>query len=1050
MEQRLCDVANGSPDAIAVQGENVSLTYHELITQADIVVRALQDKGLESEESVCILLGPGAEQTVVQVAVIRAGGTCVPLDPGVPDIMLKDMLREIGLRVVITTKELASRVEEFEIILTEENPSGKAKMDANQNVSIIAGCDENHRSHILHTSGTTGKPKGVQIPSKAILHLATCLPVSVKATDNVSLFNNPGFDLSLFEMWVSLLSGATVVPIPKTTLTDPFGIKDFLKAQEVTVMIITTSLFNAIMMHSSPDVFGPIRHMIVAGEVPNAMTMRKALESNSPPKNLWNGYGPTEATCVSTLHRVTIEETQRETISAGAPVGQTKLYLLNRDDEKPVYDKEKPAEICIGGPGLSAGYIGRPKENDEKFIEINISGSEENRSPSPADRSPGGKTVRLYRTGDLGKWRESGKIVDYVGRTDNQVKHRGYRIELEQIEKVLEKHERVKAATVLQLQLDKSSMGKDFLAAFIIMEGEEANNDESTLNCMIEWLSSRLPPYMLPDTILQTSEFPRTPYGKVDRKALEEEARHRLSQKGKSDPEALKDSVEYRISGERDHERASNDFKGTLEKLHLLLQEIHPMAENFGPDDDLESLGLSSLDTAHFLGLINNKIRPLSMDQFRKQSTFSALAQLLSYDYKANYGPLELLQFEEDSHLADEFELIPNWKSEGRVFMTGGTGFLGGQILYRLLKMPNIKQVACLARGYPNKGISPLDRIRKNLERYDLWDEVELGPKLQKMVIALDGDITRPQLGMKETDYQWLVNWAPVVFHIAAKVNWCEPYKTHFAPNVIGTKNALRVAVDGRRKAFHYISSIDIWGVSGFILGTRAVSEDGPLKVHLASLAFDTGYAQSQWVADEMVQRLQNRGLPVTIYRPGFVVGDSKTAVGNPDDFFSRMVIGCIQLGYWPELPEQNMEFVTVDYVCDALLYIASNNDNVGRRFNLTSPDPQKITNMDRLHRLINEAGYPVKMVPYDDWIGKLKSWKALKESPLFSLMPLLTEPILRGATRLQTSKYSPTYECPNTLKVLADRPDIQFTRLSPELIKRFIEFWIKKGFHRI
>jgi thioester reductase-like protein len=186
----------------------------------------------------------------------------------------------------------------------------------------------------------------------------------------------------------------------------------------------------------------------------------------------------------------------------------------------------------------------------------------------------------------------------------------------------------------------------------------------------------------------------------------------------------------------------------------------------------------------------------------------------------------------------------------------------------------------------------------------------------------------------------------------------------------------------------------------------------------------------------------------VTIYRPGFVIGDSKTGAANPDDFFSRMLVGCVQMGYWPHLPYQNQEYVTVDYVCDSILHIASDNDNMGRVYTLSAPKAELTTNMERLCTLINEAGFPLKQISYPEWLERLQSWKGLESSPLLSLMPLLAEPVLRGATRLQTSKYSPVYECANTLKVLGNREGGSFVQVTPELIGRFVEFMKRKGFY--
>ncbi|CAG8343945.1 unnamed protein product [Penicillium salamii] len=617
-------------------------------------------------------------------------------------------------------------------------------------------------------------------------------------------------------------------------------------------------------------------------------------------------------------------------------------------------------------------------------------------------------------------WEGEPKRLHYLGRIDLQVKRQGFRVELEEIERIIAANESVQQVACLHEKL-RDGLGSDFLTAFVTRR-EGASVDPQKIT---EWMQNRHPYYMVPDQVRIISEIPLDGRGKVDRVALAEETQQ-------SQPSETP----------QNHE---NEDKSSLDTIAEILKRILGLA-NLSPDENILSLGLSSLQVAQFLGRVKQRVGiSLSIKDLYINPSIESLAKHLHQVNGDNYGPSELLQFEADSHLADDIELVPDWSSEGRVFLTGATGFIGGNLLYRWLSMSSMKEIACLARG--NEDLSPMDRIKNDLKKYDLWSE-DIAEKMTK-VIVLDGDITQERLGLSQSDYHWLTSWAPAVFHAAAKVNWCIPYSGHFAQNILGTKNVLRVAADGRRKSFHYISSIDVWAVTGFILGTEVVSEDGPLKVHLASLPFDTGYAQSQWVADEMVQRVRDKGLPVIIYRPGFVVGDSKTGAGNPDDFFSRMIAGCVQLGYWPLLPAQNQGYVTVDYVCDSILHIASDNCNIGRAYTLGAPNSDSSTDMERLCVLINQAGFPLQQIPYSDWLKKLQTWNELESSPLLSLMPLLAEPVLRGDTRLQTSKYSPVYECINALKAIAGRNDISFSRLKPDLIRSFIDFWTRKGFYK-
>ncbi|KAJ6092360.1 hypothetical protein N7467_004329 [Penicillium canescens] len=938
MEQILCSRANEARDSLAVIDGEQRFTYRDLLAKADVLAVDLAKKGLDVEEPVGIVIGTGWQQVIAQVAVLRAGGTCTPIDPSVPDAQLHAMLGNLNMRMVITTNDLSARVSQFGVLLAESVLDPEHQIENHDEVLVKSGRPQDHRSHLIHTSGSTGKPKAVQIFSKAVMHLATLSQFDIGPGDKVGESNNPGFDLSLFEIWVTLLSGGTVVHIPNSIIKDPVSFAAMLKDASITANL---------------------RHVISAGESPNPLAMQKVLGSDGPPENLWNGYGPTETTCLSTLKRVTLQEAQSKIISAGTPLGDTVLYIID-EDRKPISDEEVSGEICIGGPGLSAGYLNRPEETVEKFIELKVAKS--------ADSSQV-KVIRVYRT-----------IL---------VKRQGFRIELEGVERAIAANETVHEAACVH-EKSAEGAGSDHLRAFVVPEDDE---------------------------------IPLNSRGKVDRAALADEHR------------------KPRPSGS-----PINENKSPFSMIATILEGILGL-DHLGPDDNIVSLGLSSIQVARFLGLIKQQFgKVLTIKDLYTTPRIGSLAEYLSQTEAINYGPSEILQFEEDSHLADDIELVPNWSSEGRVFLTGATGLLGANLLYRWLSMSCMKEIACLARG--NKQHSAMERIQNTFKKYDLWNE-DISQKMEK-VIVLDGDMTMEYLALSQSDYQWLIGWAPAVFQAAAKVNWCDPYSAHFAQNILGTKNVLCVAAEGRRKVFHYISSIDVWAVTGFILGTEVVSEDGPLKTHLASLPFDTGYAQSQWVADEMVQRVRDKGLPVIIYRPGFVVGDSKTGSGNPDDFFTRMLVGCIQLGYWPHLPYQNQEYVTVDYVCDSILHIASDNHNMGHVYTLSAPKTELTTNMERLCTLVNQAGFPLKQIPYSEWLERLQAWEGFESSPLLSLMPLLAEPVLRGATRLQTSKHSPVYECVNTLKAIGNRDGISFVQVTPDLIRRIVEFMTRKGFYSL
>ncbi|KAJ5106094.1 hypothetical protein NUU61_003441 [Penicillium alfredii] len=242
------------------------------------------------------------------------------------------------------------------------------------------------------------------------------------------------------------------------------------------------------------------------------------------------------------------------------------------------------------------------------------------------------------------------------------------------------------------------------------------------------------------------------------------------------------------------------------------------------------------------------------------------------------------------SKLQESFDLI------GHIMHHGIYGCIPAKLPFA---MPTIRKVACFARGQGN--LSAGCRIQKALEQFDLWDG-SLG-KIQKITV-LEGGLGNNTLGLGEDQFQWLANWASVIFHLGARVNWCELYEGHFGANVVGTRNIIRLAGQGRRKVLHYVS-VETWNVTGYMHKTKRVFEDEPLQPYLDSLPYGIGYAQSQWVANEMLHRARARRLPAAIYRPGFVIGDHQRALKNPDDFFARFIVGCTQSECFFYLPDQ-------------------------------------------------------------------------------------------------------------------------------------------------
>ncbi|GAA83260.1 NRPS-like enzyme [Aspergillus luchuensis] len=1036
MERVLAQHAQEHPDAMAVLDGHQALTYGQLLARATCLADRLQLKEkVEAEEPVGILLSPGLSQVVAQVAVRLVGATCVPLEPKQPPKRICELLRDVAVRRVIVEDLCTERYEGFDLHPMEHLEPALFRHDNHLITQKDCPQKEDGRSHILFTSGSTGKPKPVQIQTSSILHLAmenNMTPLS--HTDRVTAFNNPGFDLSLFEIWATLIARATIVVLPKGVATDASRLLAFLTETRASVMIIPTALFNVIAS-TAPNAFRALRHVITAGEAANPRALRSVLEKE-PPENLWNGYGPTEGTTLTTLYRVTLPDCLEDRISIGQPIGKAIVYLLD-DNLEPIEESGIHGEICIGGPGKSAGYLHRRRENEERFVQIlNPHRYTKGTGITDSTTDSGSSIVELYRTGDIGQWRrDKPGFLDYIGRRDTQVKHQGFLVELEEISRIMESSPLVESCVVIQ-RPPLSVLHSSILIAYIIPSG----GNKQGQHAILRFAQATLPSYMIPERFELVTTFPLTANGKVDRQALLD-SYAQGPRKGEA-------GRKQRVVNDTSTSPNDTDTRSVLAKIwEELLQVSHPT-----PEQDSFLLGASSIQAAALIALIQHRLeRLITMDELHAHARFSSMCDLLDTgqapgEDRYKNAPDHTSIWANDVDIVDDIPLAPDWESaaEGRAFLTGATGFVGAHILRRLIERSGVKQVACLARA--RDGQSAAARVRKAMEKYDLFPEpLELSQK----ILVLEGDIGDEKLGLGPTQFNWLVDWASVIFHVAAKVNFCESYQEHHRANVIGTRNVLNAAALGRRKAFHYMSSIDVFGPSGMILGTRSIPEDSPLINHLPALRYDLGYGQSQWTAEAMVRRMQGKGLPIAIYRPGFIIGDSVTGASNPDDFITRWIVGCMEMGSFPRIVDMRFEYCTIDFVCSSVLQIASENKNLGQAYHILSPDRTKSLTVEDTITLLHEVGYPVRMIDYSDWVKQaVKS--GTSEGALAPLMPVLQERVLGELTRWECAQFSPVYECTNTVRALAGCPEAQYKPFTIDVLRRSMAFWKRKGFYDV
>ncbi|MDC9588447.1 amino acid adenylation domain-containing protein [Xenorhabdus sp. XENO-10] len=980
------------PEHHAIITEERTVSYRKLAQQAQSLAVHLYKMGIQHETPVAILLEPGIEQIIAQIAILLVGGSCVPLDPTMPDDRLCFMLQDLQINLTLTIPQFQERTLPTDFIIINQDV---LESPETVHFPLVHG-GKNHRTHILFTSGTTGRPKAVEIEAQGILRLVVNPTyVDLSSTDKIACIANPTFDVSLFEIWGALLNGASIVIIPRKTVVDPYLFQAMLEKFSVSFMLITTALFN-LVANTCPQAFRGLRYLIPGGEALNPYTLRQVLQS-APPQHLINGYGPTESTVMSLLYEITLDKLTEENIPIGKPIANSEIYIL--DDQQQIVAPGQIGEICLGGEGLARGYWNRPEINSQRFIMVDIEKNNE--------------LKRIYRTGDLG-WQRSDGVFMYTGRVDNQIKIRGYRIEIEEIETQLLKSQLLKSTAVCVVKKENI---EPYLIAFIVPK------DLNTFSTQMlnQWINLYLPDYMRPRLVV-VEHIPLTFNGKTDRPRLLAEYAENQKQQQLSQPNTKMSEEESIVL---------NSWRQALDSYDITL------------DSNFFQLGGNSLQATRLIIDIGHQFqRSLPVQLLYDSPTPRKLIETLQHNKLEAVDLYNIML--KDSLLPANIQPLSQplqpWLTPdtGRVLLTGATGFLGAFLLRDLLSQTEINQVTCLVRAHNND--LALLRVKNNLKQYDLWKD-EFLSKLQ----VLASDLEKPQLALSQQIYEKLSVECDVIFHLAAHVNYIQPYSSHYSGNVLGTLNVLHFAVSKKTKPLHYVSTLSVFGPVKLCSSVTRIYENDDIMPYLDGLQYDSGYSQSQWVVERIIWQARDRGIPLAVYRPGFIMGDSLTGASNPKDFISRLVQGCININAYPLLINQRQEFVPVNYVSQALLNISMDNHRLGKAYHLGTPNNQQSIDMNPFFELINQFGYQLKGLPYSEWLNKLESDPKLAENPLMPLLPMLSEKIYGQLTRWEVYENMPVYDAKNTESALKRKYDF-YLPMDKHLLERYLSYWIQAG----
>jgi len=568
--------AEKTPRATAIVFEDKTITYRDLNERANQLAHHLQSLGVGPESFVGICVERSIEMIVSLMAVLKAGGAYVPLDPAAPAERLTFMINDAGIKVLIIQQELLPKLPSHDAVVVRLDAGWQsfASYSKQNPVSLV---EARNAAYVIYTSGSTGQPKGVVLEHRstaALIHWAR----SVFNDDDLACVlasATINFDCSVFEIYVPLSWGGKIV-----LARDALQLPSLPSGQDVTLLnTVPSSMSELLRVNGVPN---SVRTVNLSAEALPAALVASLYQLPNV-RRVHNGYGPTEDTTFTTF--ALIDKHDKGTPPIGRPIANEQVYLLDRHQQ--LVPRGIIGELYIGGAGLARGYLNRPELTAERFI------------PNPFSSEPG---ARLYRTGDLARYRANGEI-EFIGRLDHQAKIRGFRVEPSEVEAALIQHPAIREAVVMARE---DVPGAKRLVAYVVPAFEVAPNTSELRNFMTE----KVPDYMVPSVFMVLNALPLTLGCKVDRKALPAPEQKR--------PDLDKDFVAPR---------------NELEKLLATIWTEVLRLEHVGVFDNFFDLGGDSILSVQIISRANQSGLRLTVKQLFQHQTIAALTAV------ANKGP---------------------------------------------------------------------------------------------------------------------------------------------------------------------------------------------------------------------------------------------------------------------------------------------------------------------------------------------------------------------------------------------------------------------------
>ncbi|GFF41194.1 hypothetical protein IFM58399_06184 [Aspergillus lentulus] len=982
-EERKClhhlflESARATPHAPAVQGWDGSFTYAELDQLSKNVASQLLRRGVRKGQYVPFSFEKSVWMVVAIIGILRAGGVVASIDPSQPQSRAREIIQETGATVIVASNAQASIFAGLvDTIVPISADSVHYTVDDTGLHTPLPQVYPADPAVIIFTSGSTGKPKGIVIQHGAV---ATRMVAEGRAFQyhgaRTLQFAASTWDIFMTDIFTTLaFNGCVCIPSEEDRR---FNLAKFCADYDVSLALITPSLANLL----EPTRFPTLKTLIFGGEALKEEVIRKweAIDGIS----LHQGYGPAETgPCVAT------RLAERPEI-LGYALDNSVCILVDPSDPNQLVPLGAVGELVVGGPSLLREYINNPSKTDAAVIE----------SPSWAFdlMTP---VRRFYRTGDLLRYSVDtldGRL-EFVGRTDDQVKYHGQRIELGEIEHHLSRLPGVESCIVA---LIKTGVFKDRLVA-VVQAGKSSGGNSYgnqlslrydqniTITHMRSFLSSRLPEFMIPNELLVVHELPHNSSMKLDRGRVTKWISDMQSRPSEAIANPHTPSNELLA-----HESTARAIAREYARI-VAGDNVSRRREYEGRDFNLQGGGIDSIQIMSLSMFITQQFGfqvPMT-DILSSRATVRSIASVIDANKSHNLGigqgqPLSMrdkIRIPLASSMPAPSQHFPEEIKGSRVFLTGASGFLGIEILRQLLARPNT-HVYALVRG------SSQSQAREHLVQKAIsasWWQDAYHTRLH----VWHGDLTLPQLGLSHSQWQMLQGQTSpsidAIIHNGAKVHYSQDYETLKKTNVSPTVELLK-AVHNREEPLHSFV---------FVSGGQQLSFDDSEDEKNASKSLKgSGYARSKAVSEQIVRRFANqkgsKARHVRIVKPGFIIGDSERGHANQSDFIWRLIAACVEIGFYNEDEADSWLFISdTTRVAQVILHSVFEED---AKFVTKVLDGLRFKTLWTL--LQEKFGFELQPLHRQQWLARLQQSVAQKKEkhvlfPLLYLLEASDEPI--------------------------------------------------------